>query len=60
VRHGESVPGVRLTKEQVERERDRLQSVLDNYLASGSSADRFPGLRQRIAALDERLSTMRG
>lgn len=50
--------GAYLTREQLERERDRLQSVLDNYLAAASSADLFPGLRQRIAALDRRLLQM--
>ena len=56
-----------MTKDQIRRERDRLQAVLDTYdqtsLAAQADdaegiapvADRHPGLRQRVAELTRKL-----
>ena len=45
-----------MDKEQMQKERERLQAVLDGYNAVRTGANHHPSLAERIHALDTRIA----
>jgi hypothetical protein len=45
-----------MEKKQMQKERERLQTILDGYNAADSRAEHHPSLTERIARLDRLLA----